>query len=106
MLVEYIACLITRFAVGEDGRTPYGRLDGKKYRGELAELGEIVMYGTAEDKKGGLKKADPRFKEGVFLGGKRCQQRHHNRWHRNERNHSSTNNEESPRTGTVEHQQH
>ena len=42
--VEYAGCLLTRLAVGEDGKTAYERLKGKRWREEMAEFGEKVLY--------------------------------------------------------------
>ena len=43
-MVEHAADLLNKFAVGEDGRTAYERVKGKKYRGEMIEFGRKVMY--------------------------------------------------------------
>ena len=42
-LCRPVRWLITRFYVQTDGLTPYQRLKGKPYNGELAEYGEQVF---------------------------------------------------------------
>ena len=48
-----------------DGRTPYERLRGREYRGEIAEGFETVHYKVASTQKG---KLDPQSAIGVWLG--------------------------------------
>ena len=43
-LIEHAADVLSKFQVGEDGKTGYERLKGKKYDKELAEFGEKVHY--------------------------------------------------------------
>ena len=42
-MVEHAADLLTKYVVGGDGRTPYERLKGRAYRGELYEFGQPVF---------------------------------------------------------------
>ena len=43
-LVEHAADVLNKFAVGIDGRTAYEWIKGKKYHGEMVELGRRVMF--------------------------------------------------------------
>ena len=64
-LIRHCAWLITRYLVKLDGRTPYERLRGREYRGEIAEGFETVHYKVASTQKG---KLDPQSAIGVWLG--------------------------------------
>ena len=66
-LVEHAADLISRFQVGDDGRTAYERMKGKKCKQEMVEFCEKADYrhnlkATAKDEK------FVRWGEGFFLG--------------------------------------
>ena len=43
-MCDYSGFSMTRFHVGEDGRTAYERMKGKTFREEMVEFGERVMY--------------------------------------------------------------
>ena len=43
-MVEHASELLTKYLVGRDGKTPYERLTGKRYRVEAFEFGEKVRY--------------------------------------------------------------
>ena len=43
-LVRHAGWLITRFLVKDDGRTPYERLRGRDYKGEIVDYAEVVHY--------------------------------------------------------------
>ena len=64
-LVEYAAALLSKYAVGQDGRTAYQRLHGRKAKERLVEYGEKVLYFIPKAKRA---KLDKRFGVGVFLG--------------------------------------
>ena len=64
-LIRHSAWLISRFLVKADGRTPYERLRGREYRGEIAEWAETVHYKVATTEKG---KLDPQSALGLWLG--------------------------------------
>ena len=55
-----------RAPVGENGRTPYERLTGRKFRKELVEFGEGVMAMVPGEPKS-LERTERRI-EGVGLG--------------------------------------
>ena len=42
-LVEHVADILNKFAVGIDGGTAYDRIKGKEYHGEMVEFGRRVM---------------------------------------------------------------
>ena len=47
-LVRHAAVFMNRYQVGDDGRTAHERLRGRKFRRDVAESGESVMYIRAE----------------------------------------------------------
>ena len=63
--VRHAAWLLTRFLIKSDGKTPYERLRGREYRGEITEFGEVSHFKLADDKKG---KLDAQSAVGVWLG--------------------------------------
>ena len=65
-MVEHAAETLNRYLVGEDGKTPYERLRGKKYRGEMYEFGRWMMHRFPGKPEGGS--MQPRWAEGVWLG--------------------------------------
>ena len=65
-LVIHAANLINLYEVGKDGKTPYQRLRGRKLHPDLIEFGECVHYLPLNHLD--LGKAEPRWKDGVFLG--------------------------------------
>ena len=42
--MRHSSWLITRYLIKDDGKTPYERLQGRTYKGELAEFGEVVHW--------------------------------------------------------------
>ena len=64
-IIKHAAWLLTRYLVKLDGRTPYERLRGREYRGEIAEGFETVHYKVASTQKG---KLNPQLAIGVWLG--------------------------------------
>ena len=64
-LVEYSGVLLSKYSVGEDGRTAFQNLHGKKNHGRLVEFGEKVPYFIPKAKRA---KLDKRFGLGVYLG--------------------------------------
>ena len=67
-LILHSGVLLTRFMVGNDGKTAYERERGKKYRRSLPEFGEIVHYMPLKRKESKRNKLDPRLRDGIFLG--------------------------------------
>ena len=65
-LVEHTADILTKCAVGRDGRTPYERIKGKKYHGEMFEFGSVVHVKLQGKLQGGL--MQERWVTGVWLG--------------------------------------
>ena len=64
-LVEYASVLLSKYSVGNDGRTTYQKLHGKRAHEKLVEFGEKVLYFIPKAKRA---KLDKRFGVGVFLG--------------------------------------
>ena len=62
-LVRHSSWLISRFLVKSDGKTPYERLRGREYRGEVVEPCEVVHY-----KLEAPGKMEPKTAVGVWLG--------------------------------------
>ena len=67
-LVEHAADTVTKFQVGVDGLTPYQRLTGKPYSGELLTFGSLVHHRAPGKPKGGS--MQPRWYEGIYLGSR------------------------------------
>ena len=49
-LIRHAAWCINHYQVRADGKTSYSRIKGKEYKGELAELGERILW-HAQDKQ-------------------------------------------------------
>ncbi len=43
-LVRHCGCLLNRFGIGHDGKTPYEGAKGTSYKGEVCELFEFVLW--------------------------------------------------------------
>lgn len=67
-LVEHAADLLSRYQVGDDGRTGYERLKGKKCKQEMVEFGEKVHYRYNPKAKAKDEKLEVKWGEGFFLG--------------------------------------
>ncbi|MDA8583876.1 reverse transcriptase domain-containing protein, partial [bacterium] len=68
-LIEYVGMIISRYAVGGDGRTPYERIKRKKCSMPICEFGERVLFmPSAPKSKRDVRSLDPRYKYGVWLG--------------------------------------
>ena len=64
-LVEHSADVLTKCAVGTDGRTPYERLKSKMYHGEMIEFASMVMVKLQGKLQGGILKE--RWIPGLWL---------------------------------------
>ena len=73
-MVEHAADLMNKFAVGEDGRTAYERVKGKKYSGETLEFGRKVMYRIPCKPEGG--NMSERWVVGLWLGKRSVSDEH------------------------------
>ena len=67
-MVEYAGVAYTRFKVGEDGRTAYQRLKGRRFGKPVVEIGERVMYEVHRPTGGRAGKLEARFAEGMYVG--------------------------------------
>lgn len=65
-LVEHAADILTKCAVGGDGRTPYERIKQKKYHGEMMEFASMVMVELQGKLQGGIMRE--RWIPGLWLG--------------------------------------
>ena len=65
-LIEHAGDLLSKYQVGEDGKTGYQRLKGKKYRGDEVEFGEKVHYSLKRGAR--QEKLESRLAEGFYLG--------------------------------------
>ena len=64
-MVEYGASLCSKYSVGDDGKSAFERLHGKRANEHLVEFGEKVMYYIPKARRA---KLDRRFGIGVFMG--------------------------------------
>ena len=67
-MIRHASFIINRFNVGQDGKTPYERWKQKKFKGELVEFGEKIMYLKMGSK--GVNKMDCRWETGLWVGMK------------------------------------
>ena len=67
-LVAHAGSIITRYKIGEDGKTAYQRWKGRRYARAIAEFGECVIYCKLGSK--GIDKFDERWEEGIWLGSR------------------------------------
>lgn len=65
-IIEHAADILTKYPVSKDGKTPYERLKGKRYRGEIFEIGQVVTYRIPGKVEGGLLRA--RWRRAIWLG--------------------------------------
>ena len=65
-MIEHAADLITKYQVGQDGMTPFERLRGRAYRGEVFGFGQCVLRRVTGKVQGGV--MEPRWKPAVWLG--------------------------------------
>jgi hypothetical protein len=65
-LVEHVADVLNKYNVGKDGRTPYERIRGKRYHGEMVEFARRVFHLSPGKPHGGSMKE--RWFEGTFVG--------------------------------------
>jgi len=73
-MVEHAADLLNKFAVGEDGRTAYERIKGKKYSGEALEFGRTILYRIPCKPEGG--NMSERWVPGIWLGKRSVSDEH------------------------------
>ncbi len=73
-LIEHSADILNKFQVGRDGRTPYERLKGKRFRGLVYEFASPCMLRVSGKPQGGLMQA--RWVEGVWIGSRFNSQEH------------------------------
>lgn len=64
-VVKYAGVLLTHGFVGKDGRTPYERMRGNRWRKSLPAFGEAVMWLLAGEKRSRLVN---RWGDGIFFG--------------------------------------
>ena len=65
-LVKYAATLINIASVGKDGRTPFERRSGRKWKKALPTFGECIWWMRPDSK--GEQKLETRWENGVYLG--------------------------------------
>ena len=65
-MVENYADIVNKQAVGRDGETPYERIKGKRYHGEVCEFGSQILHRVPVKPQGGL--MAPRWLPGTWLG--------------------------------------
>ena len=67
-LVEHAADVLSKYQVGDDGRTAYERLKGKKSQQETVEFGEKVHYRYNLKARSKDEKLEVKWSEEFFLG--------------------------------------
>ena len=66
-LVQHAADCLSKYQIGEDGKTAYERLKGKKFSRAVLEFGEKIHY-RKNPKCHKDNKLDGKWGEGFFLG--------------------------------------
>ena len=74
MLVEHSAETLNKGLAGPDGRTPYERVRGRRYHGELFEFGQVVLSKIPGKPVGGI--VSPRWIKRIWLGKLRSSDEH------------------------------
>ena len=64
-IVRHAAWLLTRYLIKKDGKTPYQRLRGRQYNGEIVEPFEFTHFRLSTGERG---KLDSQTSTGVWLG--------------------------------------
>ena len=67
-IVRWAGELISKYALGFDGKTPYERIRGERCRVPMAIFGECVLYLPLKTAKSFKEQAQPRMKQGIWLG--------------------------------------
>ncbi|CAK9049785.1 Retrovirus-related Pol polyprotein from transposon TNT 1-94 [Includes: Protease [Durusdinium trenchii] len=67
-LARHACFLISRYRVGPDGRTPYERLKGKRWRRPLVVFGERVHFRPLQSYVSGRSDLAPKLDMGVYVG--------------------------------------
>ena len=67
-LVEHAADLLSKYQVGDDGKTGYERWKGKRFQGEEIEFGEKIHYRENLKARAKQTKLEIRWGEGFYLG--------------------------------------
>ena len=75
-LVRHCAWLIMHYQVKSDGQTPYERLRGRPYQGQVAEFAEVVHF-RAPGKAADMPKLDDRWNLGLWLGKSLASEEHY-----------------------------
>ena len=65
-MVAHASDTLSRYKIGDDGRTPHERWKGKKFKRAIPEFGEVIHYLRAGTR--GKEKDQVRWNEGCFLG--------------------------------------
>jgi len=73
-LIEHGAETLNRYTVGKDGRTPYERMKGKRYKGEMLEFGQKILHRYPGKSEGGS--MQHRWEEGIWLGKRTLSDEH------------------------------
>jgi hypothetical protein len=67
-LVEHAADVLNRYGIGKDGRTPYQRLKGRKFMGNMLKFRAPVMFRISGKVAGGI--MQERWFAGIWVGKK------------------------------------
>ena len=67
-LIRHSAQVINRYRVGEDGKTNWERIKGKKFKREVPEFEECVWFVRPGSHKDSGNKFEVKWEDGVWLG--------------------------------------
>ena len=65
-LVEHAGCILSRREKGHDGKTPLGRLHGKRPTQKIVPFGEKVLAKQVSTDP--VNRMNPRYKFGIWIG--------------------------------------
>ena len=69
-MIKWAGDLLTRFVVGESGRSAYEQIKGKASTRALAKFGEKILYMPMKSTANIPAKTEEKMKEGIFLGAR------------------------------------
>lgn len=67
-MVRWAGELISKYALGFDGKSPYERLRGERCKVPMAMFGEVVLYLPLKTAKSLQEEAQPKMSTGIWLG--------------------------------------
>ena len=67
-IVAWVALLLRRYRVGDDGQMTYERLKGKRPSRAILPFGERVLFAPVRSSAERIGNTEPRFYDGIVVG--------------------------------------